>query len=50
MELLSNDEERRALGRRAAETLQSQTGATHRTLAALEKLLEPATVSAGGSS
>jgi 3-deoxy-D-manno-octulosonic-acid transferase len=50
MELLSNDEERRALGRRAAETLQSQTGATHRTLAALEKLLEPATVAAGGSS
>jgi 3-deoxy-D-manno-octulosonic-acid transferase len=50
MELLSNEVERRALGRRAAETLQSQTGATQRTLAALEKLLEPATVSAGGSS
>jgi 3-deoxy-D-manno-octulosonic-acid transferase len=50
MELLSNDQERIALGRRAAETLQSQTGATQRTLAALEKLLEPATVSAGGSS
>jgi 3-deoxy-D-manno-octulosonic-acid transferase len=50
MELLSNDEERRALGRRAAETLQSQTGATQGTLAALEKLLEPATVAAGGSS
>jgi 3-deoxy-D-manno-octulosonic-acid transferase len=50
MELLSNDQERIALGRRAAETLQSQTGATQRTLAALEELWEPTTVSAGGSS
>ena len=49
MELLSNDQDRIALGRRAGETLQSQTGATQRTLAALEKLLEPATVAAGGA-
>lgn len=41
MELISNPEERAALGRRAAETLQSQTGATERALAALEKLLQP---------
>jgi 3-deoxy-D-manno-octulosonic-acid transferase len=41
MELISHPEERTALGRRAAETLQSQTGATERTLAALEKLLKP---------
>ncbi len=41
MELLSNDAERIALGRRAAETLRSQMGATGRTLTALEKLLEP---------
>jgi 3-deoxy-D-manno-octulosonic-acid transferase len=42
MDLLSNKEERIALGRRAAETLQSQMGATDRTVAALEKLLESA--------
>jgi 3-deoxy-D-manno-octulosonic-acid transferase len=41
MQLISNPEERAALGRRGAETLQSQTGATERTLAALEKLLKP---------
>jgi 3-deoxy-D-manno-octulosonic-acid transferase len=41
MELISHPEERAALGRRAAETLQSQTGATERTLAALENLLKP---------
>lgn len=40
MELISKPEERAALGRRAAETLQSQTGATARTITALEKLLE----------
>lgn len=40
MELLSNDEARVALGRRAAETLKTQTGATERTLEALAKLLE----------
>jgi len=43
MELLSNEPERAALGRRAAETLRTQTGATQRTLQALEKLLEPST-------
>lgn len=42
MDLISNDAERKALGQRAAETLRSQTGATDRTFAALEKLL-PAT-------
>jgi 3-deoxy-D-manno-octulosonic-acid transferase len=41
MELLSNRSAREALGRRAAETLRSQTGATRRTAEALEKLLEP---------
>jgi 3-deoxy-D-manno-octulosonic-acid transferase len=40
MDLLSNDSERIALGRRAAETLQSQMGATARTVEALERLLE----------
>jgi 3-deoxy-D-manno-octulosonic-acid transferase len=40
MDLLSNKEERIALGRRGAETLQSQTGATEKTLQALAKLLE----------
>jgi 3-deoxy-D-manno-octulosonic-acid transferase len=38
MELLTNHAERAALGRRAAETLKSQAGATARTVAALEKL------------
>jgi len=41
MELISNPEERAALGRRASETLQSQTGATERTLAALQTLINP---------
>jgi 3-deoxy-D-manno-octulosonic-acid transferase len=40
MDLISNPEERAALGRRAAETLESQTGATQRTLAALETLIK----------
>ena len=40
MELISHPEERAALGRRAAETLQTQTGATERTLAALESLIK----------
>jgi 3-deoxy-D-manno-octulosonic-acid transferase len=40
MDLLSNKEERIALGRRGAETLRSQLGATERTVAALERLLE----------
>ena len=39
MELLANDGARAALGRRAAETMKSQTGATLRTIEALEKLL-----------
>jgi 3-deoxy-D-manno-octulosonic-acid transferase len=42
MDLLSNEEERIALGLRAAETLRSQMGTTDRTVEALEKLLEPA--------
>ncbi len=40
MDLLSNKRERIALGRRGAETLRLQMGATDRTVAALEKLLE----------
>jgi 3-deoxy-D-manno-octulosonic-acid transferase len=39
LELLANAEERRGLGRRAAETMQSQIGATARTANALEGLL-----------
>jgi 3-deoxy-D-manno-octulosonic-acid transferase len=38
LELLANPEQRAALGRRAAETMKSQTGATARALEALEKL------------
>ena len=41
LDLLSNSSERAALGRRAAETLRSQMGATARTVEALERLLEP---------
>jgi 3-deoxy-D-manno-octulosonic-acid transferase len=43
MHLLANDAERRALGQRAQETVQSQKGATLRTLQALKTLI------AGGS-
>lgn len=39
MELFDNEAERKALGRRAAETLRSQAGATSRTADALEELL-----------
>jgi 3-deoxy-D-manno-octulosonic-acid transferase len=39
MDLLAHVEERDGLGKRAAETLKTQTGATERTLQALEKLL-----------
>ncbi len=39
MHLLDHDEERRALGLRAKETISSQMGATARTLSALESLL-----------
>ena len=46
MELISNDAERKALGRRAAETLRSQAGATEKTLAALENLLSLAEAAA----
>jgi 3-deoxy-D-manno-octulosonic-acid transferase len=41
MELLSDDAQRAALGRRAAETLRSQMGATQRTIEALQRLLGP---------
>jgi 3-deoxy-D-manno-octulosonic-acid transferase len=40
MDLLSNEGERIALGRRGAETLRAQMGATEKTLKALEQLLE----------
>jgi 3-deoxy-D-manno-octulosonic-acid transferase len=39
LELLANDEERRSLGKRGAETTRSQIGATARSAAALEELL-----------
>ena len=39
LDLLANVEERKALGRRAGDTVRSQTGATARTAAALEQLL-----------
>jgi 3-deoxy-D-manno-octulosonic-acid transferase len=39
MQLFADDSERRALGRRAQETLRSRTGATARTLEALKTLL-----------
>jgi 3-deoxy-D-manno-octulosonic-acid transferase len=39
MHLLANDAERHALGRRAEETIRSQTGATSRTLEALKTLI-----------
>jgi 3-deoxy-D-manno-octulosonic-acid transferase len=42
MELISNPAERAELGRRGAEALRAQMGATRRTLQALEKLLAPA--------
>src|ERR1700751_2997106 len=41
MELISNEAERRALGQRASETLRSQSGASEKTVAALENLLAP---------
>jgi hypothetical protein len=39
LELLANHAERKALGRRAAETLRSQIGATARTLDELERMM-----------
>ena len=47
LELLSNPAERAELGRRAQETLQSQMGATQRTVAALKILLSSGSSSAG---
>jgi 3-deoxy-D-manno-octulosonic-acid transferase len=41
LELFSHEAERAALCERAAETLRSQTGATEKTIQALEKLLQP---------
>ncbi|MGH9510534.1 MAG: 3-deoxy-D-manno-octulosonic acid transferase [Terriglobales bacterium] len=49
MELLSNESERSALGRRAAETLRSQMGATRRTIEALQKLVANAPAAIRGS-
>jgi 3-deoxy-D-manno-octulosonic-acid transferase len=49
MELISNEVGRKALGARAAEVIRSQTGATEKTFAALEKLL-PAHQTAAGMS
>jgi len=40
MQLVDNEAERLSLGRRAKETIQSQTGATARTLEALQVLLQ----------
>jgi hypothetical protein len=39
MQLLADDAERRALGRRAEETMRSQTGATLRTMEGLKTLV-----------
>jgi 3-deoxy-D-manno-octulosonic-acid transferase len=46
MDLISNDAERKALGQRAAETLRSQSGASQKTVSALERLLAPANAAA----
>lgn len=46
MELLADDSQRRALGKRAQETLQLQMGATERTLEALQKLMSETHASA----
>jgi len=46
MELISNDAERKALGQRAAETLRSQSGASQKTVSALERLLAPVNAAA----
>ncbi len=50
MDLLSNDTERIALGRRGAEVLRSQMGATEKTLQALKQLLEVSSDHAGAGS
>jgi 3-deoxy-D-manno-octulosonic-acid transferase len=49
MELISNAGERAALGRRAAATLQSQTGASKRTAEALQKLRQTSSVPSGST-
>jgi 3-deoxy-D-manno-octulosonic-acid transferase len=49
MDLISNEAERKALGARAAEVIHSQTGATEKTFAALEKLLPVPETAAGMS-
>ena len=46
--LLADPAQRRELGRRAAEVVASQSGATDRTVAALQALLQPGADSAGG--
>ena len=50
MDLLSNEDERIALGRRGAETLRSQMGATEKTLQALEQLLDSCSDRVGAGS
>lgn len=50
MDLFAHPEERAALGRRAAETIQSQTGATLRTLEAIQDLLPASTSSVSSPS
>ena len=45
MELISNEEERIVQGRRGAETLRAQAGATQRTISALERLLSSSLIS-----
>jgi 3-deoxy-D-manno-octulosonic-acid transferase len=50
MDLFAHPEERDALGRRAAETIQSQTGATERTLEALQTLVPVSTSSVSSAS
>jgi len=47
MDLISNPAERAELGRRAAETIRAQMGATQRTMQALETLLVPASAGVG---
>jgi 3-deoxy-D-manno-octulosonic-acid transferase len=49
MELISNPAERVSLGRRAAQTLRQQMGATQRSVQALERLMAPAGDRVGGS-
>ena len=50
LQLLENTSEREALGRRAAEVLRSQTGATARTVEALQRLMAAAVIPDSGVS